>query len=183
MPNRSTTVTCFAPADRSFLVIDKPAEPPPLTTTLMSSMSFLTSFKLLNKAANTTIAVPCWSSWKTGISHSSIRRCSISKQRGAEISSKLIPPKVGEIAFTIEIISSVSFVFNTIGTASTFAKRLKSAALPSMTGIAASGPISPNPRTAEPSLTTATVFFLVVNSYASSTSSAIADDTDATPGV
>ena len=39
---------------------------------------------------STTIAVPCWSSWKTGISNSFFKRSSISKQRGAEISSKLI---------------------------------------------------------------------------------------------
>jgi malic enzyme len=31
------------------------------------------------------------------MSSSAIKRCSISKQRGAEISSKLMPPKVGAI--------------------------------------------------------------------------------------
>ena len=52
-----------------------------------------------------------------------------------------------------------------------------------MTGIAASAPILPRPNTAEPSLTTATVFFFVVNEEASCLSSAIAEDTAATPGV
>ncbi len=63
------------------------------------------------------------------------------------------------------------------------AKRLNSAALPSITGMAASGPIFPKPRTAEPSLTIATVFFLVVKLYAKSLLLAIAVDTAATPGV
>ena len=43
----------------------------------------------------TTTAVPCWSSWKMGMSVVSLRRRSISKQRGAEMSSRLTPPKVG----------------------------------------------------------------------------------------
>ena len=49
----------------------------------------------LISAASVTIAVPCWSSWKTGMSSASCRRCSISKQRGEEMSSRLMPPKVG----------------------------------------------------------------------------------------
>ena len=40
--------------------------------------------------------------------------------------------------------------------------RLNSAALPSMTGIAASGPMLPRPSTAVPSVTTATVLRLMV---------------------
>ena len=43
------------------------------------------------------------------------------------------------------------------GTALIPANFLKSSALPSMTGIAAAGPMSPRPSTAVPSLTTATV--------------------------
>ena len=61
--------------------------------------------------------------------------------------------------------------------------RLNSAALPSITGIAASGPMLPRPSTAEPSLTTATVFRLIVNRRASSWFLAIARHTRATPGV
>ena len=41
------------------------------------------------------IAVPCWSSWKTGMSSSSRSRSSTSKQAGAPMSSRLMPPKVG----------------------------------------------------------------------------------------
>ena len=52
-----------------------------------------------------------------------------------------------------------------------------------MTGIAASGPMSPRPSTAVPSETTATVFFLIVYSKARSVFSWIAEQTRATPGV
>jgi hypothetical protein len=84
----------------------------------MSFISFLTTFKALIKPAQTTIAVPCWSSWNTGISNSFFKRVSISKQRGAEISSKLIPPNVGARRLTVAIISSTSFVSKQIGKAS-----------------------------------------------------------------
>ena len=60
-------------------------------------------------AAVVIIAVPCWSSWKTGISKISFSFSSMTKQSGAAISSKLIPPKLFE-KFLIEfIISLVSF--------------------------------------------------------------------------
>ncbi len=54
-------------------------------------------------------------------------------------------------------ISSTSLVSKTIGIAFIFAKALNIAHLPSITGIAANAPISPNPRTAVPSLITATL--------------------------
>jgi hypothetical protein len=60
------------------------------------------------------------------------------------------------------MISSVSFVLMQIGQASMSANSLKSIAFPSMTGMAASGPMSPSPRTAVPSETTATVLPLIV---------------------
>ncbi|MNI62789.1 hypothetical protein D3C73_1181220 [compost metagenome] len=78
------------------------------------------------------------------------------------MSSKLIPPNAGAIALIVRIISSVSCVSRQIGKASTPAICLNNIALPSITGIAASGPIFPNPRTAVPSETTATVFLLIV---------------------
>jgi hypothetical protein len=88
----------------------------------------------LVRAASTTIAVPCWSSWKTGMSSDSRNRASTSKQRGAAMSSRLIPPKPGAIISTARTISSVSWLARQIGQASMPAKRLNSAALPSMTG-------------------------------------------------
>ena len=56
------------------------------------------------------VAVPCWSSWKTGMSSFERRRRSISKQRGAEISSRLMPPKVGAAALTNATICSTLLV-------------------------------------------------------------------------
>ena len=148
-----------------------PAAPTPVMTTLISSIRLPTTRRAFSRAARTTIAVPCWSSWKTGMSSSARRRSSISKQRGAEMSSRLMPPKPGAIALTAATISSVSFVSRQIGQASTPPNSLKSSALPSITGIAASGPMSPRPRTAVPSDTTATVFCLIVRFQAESRSS------------
>ena len=60
---------------------------------------------------------------------------------------------------------------------------LNRAALPSMTGSAACGPMSPRPSTAVPSETTATTREAQVNRRASSGSAAMALETRATPGV
>ena len=81
------------------------------------------------------------------------------------------------------MISSGSFVFRQIGKASTSANSLNSIALPSMTGMAASGPMSPSPSTAVPSDTTATVFALIVYLKAFWRFSEMAEHTRATPGV
>jgi len=63
------------------------------------------------------------------------------------------------------------------------AKRLNRAALPSITGSAAYGPRLPRPSTADPSVTTATEFRLMVSLRASSRLAAMASETRATPGV
>ena len=94
-----------------------------------------------------------------------------------------MPPNPGEIAFTMRTISSGSFVSRQIGQASMSPKALKSIDLPSMTGIAASGPMSPRPRTAVPSVTTATVFGFIVSDQTASGLSWICIETRATPGV
>ena len=73
------------------------------------------------------------------------KRLSMSKQRGAEMSSRLMPPKTGAIADTIRTISSASFVARHTGQASIPPNSLNRIALPSMTGSAASGPMSPEP--------------------------------------
>ena len=52
----------------------------------------------VSSAAPQQTAVPCWSSWNTGISQTSLSRRSISKQRGAAISSRLMPPNEPEIS-------------------------------------------------------------------------------------
>ena len=84
---------------------------------------------------------------------------------------------------TISTILSESWVSRQTGQASTPANRLNSAALPSITGSAAAGPMLPSPSTAEPSVTTATVFRLIVSRRASAGFSAMARQTRATPGV
>ena len=81
------------------------------------------------------------------------------------------------------MISSVSWVSRHTGQASTPANRLNSAALPSITGIAAAAPRLPRPSTAEPSVTTATVLRLIVRRRASAGLAAMAWQTRATPGV
>ena len=161
-PFLSTSTILPAPNCISSLAMEMPALPAPLMTIFTSAIFLPTSLRALSSPALTTIAVPCWSSWKTGISSSSFSRFSISKQRGAEMSSRLMPPKVGARNFTVRTISSTSLVSRQMGKASTSANSLNSSALPSMTGMAASGPISPRPRTAVPSDTTATRFPLAV---------------------
>jgi hypothetical protein len=52
-------------------------------------------------AAPTTMAVPCWSSWKTGMFIRSRQIRSTMKQSGALMSSRLIAPKDGSSAQTI----------------------------------------------------------------------------------
>ncbi len=99
------------------------------------------------------------------------------------MSSRLTPPKVGAISSTALTISSASWVSRQIGKASTPANSLNSMHLPSITGIAASGPMLPSPSTALPSETTATVFFLIVYSKALARSSWMSMQTRATPGV
>ena len=74
------------------------------------------------------------------------------------MSSRLIPPKDFAMSRTVETISSTSRLSMQMGTASTPPKALNSAHFPSITGMEASGPISPKPSTADPSVTTATVF-------------------------
>ena len=106
----------------------------------------------------------------------------MSKQSGAEISSKLIPPKVGDKIFTVLINSSRSLVSNSKSKTSISAKILNSTAFPSITGLLASGPISPNPNTAVPLDITATKFPFVVYSYTLLASASIAKQGAATPG-
>ncbi len=83
-------------------------------------------------------------------------RCSMPKQRGAEMSSRLIAPNDGAIRTIVSTISSGSVVSSTIGIEFTPPNSRSSAHLPSITGNDAAGPMLPRPRTAVPSLITAT---------------------------
>ena len=137
IPDLSHIVTCLKPYVRRSFVIAIPAEPAPLTTTWQSSLVLPVTLSPLIIPANTTIAVPCWSSWNTGMSRSSLSLVSISKHLGADISSRLIPPNAGAILTTVLMISSVSCVSRQTGTALTLPNSLKRTAFPSITGIAA----------------------------------------------
>ena len=70
-----------------------------------------------------------------------------------------------------------------MGKPSTPAKFLNRSALPSITGSEASGPMLPRPSTAVPSVTMATVFFLMVSSWTRSGLISISVQMRATPGV
>ena len=86
----------------------------------------------------------------------------MTKQSGAAISSKFIPPKLLErlvIQLTISLASDESI---SRSMESMSAKRLNNIALPSITGFDASAPRFPNPSIAEPLLITATKLPLVV---------------------
>ena len=98
-PLRSQPMMWVTPAASIILVTATPAAPRPTIRTRSSSIGLSTIFSALKSAAMVTTAVPCWSSWKTGMSSVSLSRSSISKQRGAEMSSRLMPPKVGAISF------------------------------------------------------------------------------------
>ncbi len=129
------------------------------------------------------MAVPCWSSCMTGQSRASITRRSISKQRGAEMSSRLTAPKLGRRRIRVSTISSGgSLVSRTMGIELSPAKLRNRADLPSMTGSDARGPMSPRPSTADPSLTTATRRSVQVYLFTRVASVSIARDTWATPG-
>ena len=94
-PWRSRTARSRTPASSRIRATATPAAPAPEITTRVVAGSRPVRVSAFLRAASATTAVPCWSSWKTGIDNRSFSRSSISKQRGAEMSSRLIPPKLG----------------------------------------------------------------------------------------
>ena len=83
------------------LVHELAAAPAPLTTICTSSIFLPIISNAFSRPAAEIMAVPCWSSCMIGMSSSAFRRSSISKHSGALMSSRLIPPKVGEMALTV----------------------------------------------------------------------------------
>ena len=81
---------------------------------------------------------------------------SISKHSGALMSSRLMPPKVGSSAATASMNLAGSFASTSMSNTSMSANFLNRQPLPSITGLAASGPMSPRPSTAVPLVITAT---------------------------
>ena len=84
------------------------------------------------------------------------------KQSGAAISSRLIPPKLGEKFFILLIISFGSDESISRSIESISANLLNRTALPSITGLEARAPKFPIPSIAEPLLITATRLPLLV---------------------
>ena len=159
-----------------------PAAPPPVDTILISSNALPATCSALVAAAPTTIAVPCWSSWKTGMFIRSRHSFSTMKQSGALMSSRLIAPNVGSSAQTISASFSGSGSFTSISKQSIPANFLNRTALPSITGFDASAPILPSPRTAVPFDTTPTRLPRVVYRAAFAGSALISRLASATPG-
>ena len=148
----------------------------------MFSIFLFESSIALTAAAPTTIAVPCWSSWKTGIFIFSLQSLSTSKQSGALISSKFIAPKVGSKDDTISASLCGLSSSTSISKQSIFANFLNRTAFPSITGLEAPGPIFPKPKTAVPLEITATKFPFEVYLEAVFSSSFISKQASATPG-
>ena len=159
-----------------------PAAPAPEVTTLTSVIFLLTSDRALSTAAAVMMAVPCWSSWNTGIFIRSRSRRSIWKHSGALMSSRLMPPKLGSRLAMISTSLSGSRSLISISNTSTPANFLNSTPLPSITGLAASGPMSPKPSTAVPLVMTATRLPRAVTVDTSRGSSTITSQAAATPG-
>jgi hypothetical protein len=159
-----------------------PAAPAPDTASLTSPMSLPTTCSALTIAAPTMMAVPCWSSWNTGIFMRSRSRRSTRKHSGALMSSRLMPPKVGSRLAMISTSLSGSRSSISMSNTSMPANFWNSTPLPSITGLAASGPIAPSPSTAVPLLITATRLPRAVSAEASFGSATIASQAAATPG-
>ena len=163
-PSLSTKITFLfcAPIALSNSTHAIDAAPAPLLTKVVSFIFLLVKWSAFIIPAAVTIAVPCWSSWKTGISIISLKRCSIIKQSGALISSKFIPPKLGPNNDTASTNLSISSVSTSKSIPSTSANFLNKTAFPSITGFDALAPILPKPNTAVPFEITATTLPLEV---------------------
>ena len=158
------------------------AAPAPFTTTFTSSIFLPATMSAFSSPAAEIMAVPCWSSCITGMSSSALRRRSISKHSGALMSSRLMPPKVGAMAFTASTKRSGSFSFTSMSNTSMPPYILNSRPLPSITGLPLNAPMSPSPSTAVPLLITATRLPLSVYLYASCGFFCISRQGSATPG-
>ena len=145
-------------------------------------MSLPTTCSPLRQAAPTIIAVPCWSSWNTGIFMRRRNSRSTMKHSGALMSSRLMAPNVGSRAAINSTNFSGSRCSTSMSNTSMPANFLNSTAFPSITGLAASGPIAPNPSTAVPFVTTPTKLPRAVKRKTLSGSSTMASQAAATPG-
>ena len=172
----------FAPSETSRLRQASAAAPAPEATIFTSPIFLPVRCSAFCTAAATMMAVPCWSSWNTGIFMRAFSLSSMSKHSGALKSSRLMPPKVGSSAATTDTTWSTSCASISMSNTSMPANFLNRTALPSITGLPASGPILPRPSTAVPFETTATRLARAVSSAACAGSATIASQAAATPG-
>src|SRR5574340_945115 len=98
------------------------------------------------------------------------------------MSSRLMPPKVGSIAAITSTSLSGSRSLSSMSKTSMPANFLNRQALPSITGLAASGPMAPSPSTAVPLVTTPTRLLRDVSVAACPGSATMASHAAATPG-
>ena len=87
----------------------------------------------------------------------------MSSTLGDSISSRFIAPNAGEIALTVSTICFLSVVLRQSGNALIFPYSLYKTDFPSITGIAALGPMFPSPNILVPSVIIATLFPFEVN--------------------
>ncbi len=172
----------FTPRRWKCSAVERAEAPAPLNTTRTSWTDRSVISSALRRAAPAMMAVPCWSSWNTGMSSRSLSARSMIKQSGAEISSRLIPPTVGSRSSQNLMTSSAFSDPTSRSKTSMSAKALNSTPLPSITGLEARGPMLPRPSTAVPLETTATRLPRAVYLKTSSGVSAICRQGSATPG-
>ena len=178
----SVTLSILRPIDTRRSTQARAAAPAPEVTRRTSASALPWSISPLVTAAAQTMAVPCWSSWNTGIFMRSRSRRSISKHSGALMSSRLTAPKVGSKAATTFTNKSGAAASTSMSNTSMPANFLNRTALPSMTGLPASAPMLPRPSTAVPLEMTATRLPRAVRSRAASGSAMMASQAWATPG-
>ena len=155
-PFESQPTMFVAPAAMMILAQATPEAPTPFTT-IRSPSTSLSRSEGVDQGRKHDDGGAVLVVMEDGMSSSFFRRSSTSKHRGPRCLRDLCRRTLGldsdGLDYRVRILVS-----RQIGNASTFANCLKSAALPSITGIAARGPMSPRPSTAVPSETTATVF-------------------------
>ena len=115
MPERSQRMMSVTPIFNRWCNISTGRAAPLMTQRTLSICRHLKGIDE-RRAGNT--AVPCWSSWNTGISHNFLSFFSISKQQGGNI-LRLIPPKLPDIRYIVLTISSTSLERMQSGKAST----------------------------------------------------------------
>ena len=157
----------FAPSETSRLRQASAAAPAPEVTILTVPSVLPASSSALRTAAATMIAVPCWSSWKTGmpiralqllLDLEAFRRLDVFEVDAAEGRLERATTSIRRCRRRSPSIS--------MSNTSMPANFLNRTALPSITGLEASGPILPRPSTAVPLVTTATRFCRMVSSSA-----------------